>query len=97
MNAGDFETLERVVGDISHTSPIVTGFLVFISKYVEKQKMSDMLRAGQHQLHLAITVLEHKCIQKLLKNDGIFAMLMENYELSVFRRFVTIVAHLPFG
>ncbi|KAI1795566.1 hypothetical protein LXA43DRAFT_991133 [Ganoderma leucocontextum] len=77
MEAIDIEMLERIVGDISHTGPAVTGLLAFISKHVDKKKMTVMLQTGEHQLHLASIILEHKHVKKLLGSNH--EQLKENY------------------
>lgn len=73
----DIETLERVVGDLAQAGPSVKGFLSIASKYVRKQKIREMMQSGQHQLHLASTILEHKNVKTLLQRE--LPVLKQNY------------------
>ena len=77
MSASDIETLERVIGDVSHTGPAIHGLFTILSKYIDKSKMTEMLQAGEHQLHQASVILEHKDVKKLLGSNH--AMLTNTY------------------
>ena len=77
----DFKTLKRVVGNVAYTAPAVKGVLAFIMKYFNKSKMTQMLQAGEHQLHLASLILEHRQAKKLL--GGHHTTLVDNYFQSV--------------
>ncbi len=81
MDDIDIKMLERVVGDISHTGPALTGLIAFISKHVDKKTMTVMLQSGEHQLHLAGTILDHKHVRQLLGSNH--DQLTNNYALSV--------------
>lgn len=86
MSASDIETLERVVGDASHAGPVIHGLFTFISKYTDKSRMTQMLQAGEHQLHQAGVILDHKDVKKLLGDNHM--ALTGNYAKSVSCRFV---------
>ena len=79
MDGVDIQMLERVIGDVSHTGPALTGLFTFISKHVDKKKMTVMLQAGEHQLHLAGMILDHKHVRKLLGSNH--EQLTSNYAM----------------